>query len=126
MTRHLAALALALLPSAAWPEQITHTWSPRTSEEAAALRTGLALWSLRGSLRNGGTVRQWGRDNLAVLSQGGAGNWGAVVQGGEGHVARLSQTGTGNAHAIVQAGRGAEAEVDQQGGELGVTVQIGW
>ncbi len=126
MRHRLAVLALVLLPCAAPAEQVTHGWAPRTAEEAQALRLGLALWSLRSGLQNGGTVRQWGRDNLAALSQGGTGNWGAVVQRGDGHSAVLSQSGDGNAHMILQAGRGAQAEVAQEGGELGVTVQIGW
>lgn len=126
MRRLLAALALAAAPIGADAETLSHTWTPRTSEQAQAIRGALALHSLRKHLRSGGTVRQWGRDNRAALSQSGSGNWGAILQRGDGHSARLEQAGDGNAHAILQAGREAEAEVRQEGGELGVTLQIGW
>lgn len=119
-------LLLALVPVAAGAETLSATWAPRTARQADALRTGLALYSLREGLRNGGTVRQWGRDNLAALSQSGTGNWGGVVQRGRGHSATLEQSGTGNAHAILQAGRGAEAAVSQRGGEIGLTLQLGY
>jgi hypothetical protein len=126
MFRPVAALLLGCLPLAAPAETLTHTWTPRTIEEADALRLGLALYSLNREVRSGGTIRQWGRDNAAALLQSGGGNWGAIIQGGEGHHAALRQTGGGNAHAIIQAGRGAEAAVEQTGGEVGVTVQVGW
>lgn len=124
--RHLPALLLALVPLAAPAETLSHSWTPRTTLEADALRAGLVLHSLRDSLRNGGSIRQWGRDNLAALSQSGSGNLGAILQRGDGHSARLDQSGEANAHAILQVGRGAEATVTQRGGELGVTLQLGW
>lgn len=124
MLRTLA--ILLLLPFAAPAETLSTTWTPQTARQADALRAGLALHALRNDLRNGGTVRQWGRDNRAALRQSDSGNWGAIVQRGSGHTATLDQTGAGNAHAIVQAGRSAEAHVAQGGGEIGVTLQLGY
>lgn len=130
MPRPHAILALALWP-ALWPlaapaESLTATWAPATRQEAEALRLALTLHGLRTELRNGGTVRQWGRGHLAALAQGGRGNLGVILQQGEDHVATLSQEGDGNAHAILQAGRGGTAAVEQRGGEIGVTFQLGW
>jgi hypothetical protein len=123
----LRALAVTmLLASPVTAGQVEWVWSPRTGDEAAALRTGLALYALREQVRSGGSVRQWGRDNAAALVQRGSGNWGAVVQRGEGHAARLTQEGGGNVGAVVQIGRGARADIAQRGGETGVTVQVGW
>ena len=126
MFRPFAVLLLALVPLAAEADTHSTTWTPRTTRQADALRAGLALHSLRTELRSGGTVRQWGRDNLAALSQSGSGNWGGIYQRGSGHSATLTQSGDGNAHAIVQAGRDTAADVDQAGGEVGLTLQIGW
>jgi hypothetical protein len=125
MLRALAVLLL-LLPLPAPAETLSRTWTPRTEAQADALRTGLALRALRQDLRNGGTVRQWGRDNLAALRQSGSANWGVIHQRGNDHTATLDQSGSGNAHVILQAGRGAEAHVAQRGGEVGVTVQLGY
>ena len=124
--RHLLAVVLALAPLGVQAETLSYTWTPRTAGEADALRAGLMLYSLRENLRNGGTVRQWGSDNFASLSQSGSGNFGTVLQRGDGHDAILEQNGGGNAHAIIQAGRGAEAEVVQRGGEIGATIQLGY
>ena len=122
MRRHLAVLLLALAPMAAGAETFSTTWTPRTSQEGEALRAGLGLHS---ALRNGGLIRQAGRDNVAALTQSGSGNLGVIVQRGRDHSATLTQTGTGNAHAIIQLGRGATTEVTQTGGEAGVTIQVG-
>ena len=126
MLRAVAVAIVALAPFAAQADTLSYTWTPRTAQEADALRGGLILYSLHNELRNGGTVRQWGRDNFAALSQSGGGNWGAIVQNGSDHSATLTQTGNGNAHAIVQAGHGASADVTQTGGEAGITVQVGF
>lgn len=117
---------LLLLPLAAPAETLSTTWTPQTKAQADALRAGLALRAMRQDLRNGGSVRQWGRDNLAALRQSGSGNWGGIHQRGTGHRAALDQSGSGNAHVILQAGRNAEAHVVQNGGEVGVTVQLGY
>ena len=120
------AVLLILAPLSAPAETLSRTWTPRTTHEAQALRSGLALHSLRDTLRNGGTVCQWGHDNLAAIRQSGTGNFGAILQRGSSHSAALDQSGDGNGHVILQAGRGAEANVAQRGGELGVTVQLGF
>jgi hypothetical protein len=124
MLRPLVVL-LVLLPLAAPAETLSTTWTP-TERQAQALRAGLALHALRQDLRSGGTIRQQGRDNFAALRQSGSGNWGGTFQRGSGHSATLDQSGSGNAHVILQAGRGAEASVAQRGGELGMTVQLGY
>ena len=126
MLRRFAVLLVALAPVVAEADTLSYTWTPSTAEEADAFRAGLMLYSLHNELRNGGTVRQWGRENFAALTQSGGGNWGAIVQNGSGHSATLTQTGGGNAHAIIQAGEGATAEVTQTGGEAGITVQVGF
>ncbi|TNC52031.1 curlin [Rubellimicrobium rubrum] len=126
MRRVIAIFALAALPLCAQAESLSHTWTPRTEAQAHAIRGALALHSLRSRLREGGTIRQWGRENRAALSQSGSGNWGAILQRGDDHDARLKQKGDGNAHAILQAGRETEAEVEQDGDEVGVTLQYGW
>ena len=52
MFRPLALLILlGLLPLAAQAETWTRTWTPRTAEEADALRLGLAVYSLRPEVR---------------------------------------------------------------------------
>lgn len=122
MRRHLAVLLLALAPVAAEAETLSATWTPRTTREGEAFRAGLGLQT---ALRNGGIIRQAGRDNLAALSQSGSGNQGVIVQRGRDHSATLTQTGTGNAYAIIQLGRGATTDVTQTGGEAGITVQLG-
>jgi hypothetical protein len=120
------AVLLVLVPLAAPAETLTATWSPRTAREADFLRGALALHAFRNALRNEGSVRQDGRDNLAALSQSGRGNLGVIRQQGRGHSTVLEQSGDLNAQVILQGGRGAELEVVQEGGEIGVTVQIGW
>jgi Curlin associated repeat len=126
MLRPFAVLLVSLAPLAAPADTLSYTWTPRTAEEADALRAGLMLYSLHNELQNGGTVEGWGREHLAALTQPGSANWGAIVQDGNGHSASLTQTGGGNAHAIIQAGEGATAGVTQTGGEAGITVQIGY
>jgi hypothetical protein len=126
MLRFLAVLVLALMPVAAWPETLSHTWTPGSDREIRSVRGALALHSLRSHVREGGSIRQWGRNNRAALSQSGSGNWGVILQHGDDHDATLEQSGGGNAHAILQAGREARAEVTQDGGDVGVTFQYGW
>ena len=126
MRHAIAILALVAVPFCVQAESLSHTWTPRTDGQAQAVRGALALHSLRSRLREGGTIRQWGREIRAALSQSGSGNWGAILQRGDGHDARLKQKGGGNAHAILQAGRETEAEVEQDGDEVGVTLQYGW
>jgi len=123
----LRALAITmLLASPVSAGQVEWVWSPRTGDEAAALRAAFALQALREQMRSGGTLRQRGRDNAAALVQRGGGNRAAIIQSGDGHAARLTQEGGGNVGAVVQIGRGARADITQRGGEIGVTVQIGW
>ena len=126
MLRPLAVLVLAAAPLCGKAETLSRTWTPLTDGQARAVEGALALHSLRSHIREGGSIRQWGRENRAALSQSGSGNWGVILQRGEGHSALLEQTGDGNAHAILQAGRGAEAEVEQDGGDVGLTLQFNW
>jgi hypothetical protein len=126
MRRSLTILALSLMPFGAAAETLSYTWTPRTAQEAEAIRLGLALYGLRQEIRSGGSIRQWGRDNAAALLQSGEGNWGVIRQRGDGHRATLDQQGGGNAHAVLQAGEGAEATVTQTGREVGVTIQFGF
>lgn len=124
MLRPLALCLLIASPAAA--DQMSWTWTPRSAEQAAGLRAGLALPMFRRHSQAGGTVRQTGRGNAATLVQRGGGNRGTVIQGGEGHEASLEQTGGGNIGALIQMGRGARGAVAQRGDEIGVTVQFGW
>jgi len=107
-------------------ETLSYTWEPVTEEQADALRLALTLHALSRQLRDDGSVRQRGKENVADLAQDGLGNWGAILQRGRGHEARLEQSGYLNGHILLQAGRGASAVIEQDGDDLGVTLQFGW
>jgi hypothetical protein len=100
---------------------------PGNAEQARALRTGLALYSLFRDARSGAIVRQRGHDNAAALAQHGRGNTGIIHQRGNNHSGTLEQHGNRNAYGLFQFGRNANGHVVQHGnGQTGATFQFGW
>lgn len=113
-------------PAAQADGTIAFTFTPRTAEEAQALRLGIALYALSRDI-DGAEVRQRGQGNRAEVRQHGRGNLGIVHQDGSGHTSSLTQRGRNNAQVIVQAGRGTSAEVYQRGrGQAGLVFLFGW
>jgi hypothetical protein len=100
-------------------------------EEAAALRTGLELYSAVRSIRKGNANRastdQQGQDNRAGISQRGSNNRAHVFQRGRGNTGSISQNGDNNAFALVQLGRRNNSNVTQNGnGNAGIRFEWGW
>lgn len=130
LTTGLVAATIAtagLTVPAAAGGSVSLSFTPSNQREAAALRTGLGVYSVIQGVRNGASVRQIGRDNFAGLAQNGSRNTGLIHQRGDGHSASLEQNGNGNSHGIFQFGRGTGANVVQNGnGRTGATVQFGW
>jgi len=102
------------------------TYVPTNTEDAQALRTGLALYSLFNGMQNG-TITQYGFNNMAGLAQNGAGNLGVIHQEGQGHNGTLTQNGNNNACGIFQFGQNTSANVNQTGNNgTCATIAFGW
>lgn len=121
-----AAFSLAALPAAAGG-QISLGFQARTADEAAAIRTGLALYALHRDIEKNGHVTQKGVNHAAGIFQSGRGHRGIIVQQGREHTGSLAQTGRGHSFGLFQSGRGTSAQVVQQGhGAAGLLFQHGW
>lgn len=106
---------------------ISFTYLPQNAQHAQALQTGLAFYGLYNHVQNGGSIQQFGLNNLAGLAQGGSGNLGIIHQEGNGHQATLNQYGNNNSYGIFQFGQNTNANVGQYGnGQTGATFQFGW
>lgn len=106
---------------------IAFTITPTNTNEAQAMRTGLAIYSLVNGFSSGSGIRQNGFANAAGLAQNGSGNVGIVHQQGSGHNGTLTQNGNGNAHGLFQFGTGSSSHVVQNGnGGTGTTFAFGW
>jgi len=131
MTRTILALSLALCTVIAAPALAGGSFSlaiaARNADEANAIRTGLALYSIVNDVRTNGQVTQNGLNNMAALGQRGRGNVGIIRQDGNGHNASLNQTGNNNSYGIFQLGEGTSGRVEQVGnGAAGLLFQIGF
>lgn len=107
--------------------QVAFTVSPTSAQEAQAMRTGLAIYSIVNGFSSGSGIKQVGFGNAAGLAQNGGGNVGVVHQQGSGHNGTLTQNGNGNAHGLFQFGNNSNGHVVQNGnGDTGATFVFGW
>ena len=106
---------------------VSVTYVPGNQQDAQALQTGLLFYQLYNSVKNGASIKQLGKNNIAGIGQYGAGNTGIIHQEGKGHSATLNQYGNGNSWGIFQFGQNTNANVNQYGnGGTGATFQFGW
>ena len=131
--KHCAAVLLitvltstAVLTPATAGGMFSMTVTPRSQEQAQAVRFGMQMFSMIEGGRRSGSIGQHGHNNNAGLAQSGGGNHGLIHQKGDEHSATLQQRGGGNSHGIFQFGRGAKANVLQRGDQTGATFQFGW
>ena len=133
-TTLIATVAAAAIASGAFVApasaggSVSFTYTPTTPQDARALKTGLALYSIYETAKaNGGVITQKGLGNLAGLGQNGSGNLGVIYQHGNGQSATLQQNGNNNAYGIFQFGQGGNTNVVQNGnGQAGITIQSSW
>lgn len=118
------ALALSMPATASQARTLSLAINARNADEARALNTAIALYSIHRDIRAGADVRQAGRNHAARVQQSGGGNQGIIRQQGQGHNANLSQTGGNNGQVILQYGNGAHANVHQSGGQSGILLQF--
>ena len=121
MLRPLAiatALTLTALPALA-ERSVWLSITPRSAEEAQALRLGLAAYALHKDYRSNGQITQRGLNNAAGISQGRC-DRALIEQRGQGHVGTIRQTGCNNVGALFQSGRGTTGHLRQRGGGTGV------
>ena len=125
----LAALMIgtaAISTPAAAGGSITLNYTPKNAKQKQALETGLAIYGIVNAVQNG-SIKQFGKNNMAGLAQNGAGNFGVIHQEGNGHAGTLQQNGNGNSYGIFQFGKGTSADVVQNGnGKTGATFAFGW
>ncbi len=131
MKRIALALSLSFAAAIATPSlaggSVSIAVDARSADEARAIRSGLALYSIYNDVKSNGHVTQKGVNHLAGLAQRGRGNVGIIHQEGRGHDASLSQTGNRNSYGIFQFGDGASGHVKQSGnGQAGLLFQIGF
>jgi len=132
MKRTIIALTLAATTALAAPAAIaggtiSFSVDAQHADDANAIRTGLAVYSLLNDIHTNGHVTQNGINNLAALGQHGSGNVGLIHQEGNNHNASLNQYGNGNSYGIFQFGNGANGHVRQTGnGEAGLLFQLGF
>jgi len=114
-------LCLATLtpPPAAAEAQIRLSITPRTVEEAALLRFGLAAYALQKDIDANGHITQAGANNAAGISQG-ACDSALIEQRGRNHRGRIIQRNCGNVGALFQSGRGTDDARRQTGGATGL------
>lgn len=106
---------------------VSFTFTPTKDKHAKALKSGLQIYGIVNAVKNGGSIKQLGMNNMAGIGQNGSDNLGIIHQKGNGHAGTLQQNGDGNAHGIFQFGEGTNADVVQNGNdEVGATVQFGW
>ena len=126
----LVAAALAtgtLIAPANAGGSVSITYLPQNQQDAQKLQAGLLLYQLFNSVKNGASIKQRGKSNIAGIGQYGAGNTGIIHQEGGGHSATLNQYGNGNSWGIFQFGQNTNANVNQYGnGGTGATFQFGW
>ena len=97
------------------------------SEEAEAIRTGMALYSIINTLEGGAVINQNGFNNMAGIGQNGWGNQGIIHQEGNGHNGTIQQTGNNNAYGLFQFGENTNVQANQFGnGNTGATFVFGW
>ena len=97
------------------------------SEEAEALRAGMALYSIFNAVQGGAIVSQNGFNNMAGIGQNGWGNQGIVHQEGNGHVGTIQRNGNNNAYGLFQFGEDTNVQANQFGnGNTGATFVFGW
>lgn len=97
------------------------------TEEADALRVGMAFYQIANALQGGANVTQNGNNNAAGLAQNGWGNQGIVHQEGDGHTGTIAQNGNDNAYGLFQFGKNTNSHVVQNAnGSTGTTFQFGW
>lgn len=131
MKRTAIALSLALATAIATPSlaggTVSFAFDARNAQDARAIRTGLAMYSVLNDVKSNGHITQNGLNNLARLGQRGRGNVGVIHQEGANHDASLTQTGNRNSYGIFQLGDGASGHVEQTGnGRAGLLFQIGF
>ena len=102
------------------------SYAPTDPDEAQALGTGLALYSLFNGLKNG-SITQNGIGNAAGVAQNGSGNNGVIYQEGNGHNGTIEQNGNNNSCGLFQFGENTDGHCVQNGnGQSAATVQFGW
>jgi len=131
MKRTIIALSLALSTAIAAPAMaggtISFGFDATNADDANAIRTGLAIYSIFNDVKTNGHVTQNGINNAAALGQHGSGNTGLIHQEGNNHNASLNQNGNNNSYGIFQFGNGANGNVNQTGnGAAGLLFQIGF
>ncbi|MCP5039004.1 MAG: curlin [Rhodobacteraceae bacterium] len=100
--------------------------APSNTDEANAIRAGLAIYSIAQALEGDANILQNGNGNGAGIGQFGDGNFGVIQQEGDGHNATLAQNGDNNAFGVFQFGEGTDAAVAQSGGGTGLLFQFGF
>ena len=105
MKRALLALTLATSTALAAPAMaggtLSFNFDARNGDDANAIRTGLALYSIYNDVKSNGHVSQRGLNNMAALGQRGSGNVGIVHQDGNNHHGSLNHAGNNNSYGGV-------------------------
>ena len=129
----LATVAAVMIGSAALTApaeaggSISLTLTPKNQKQENAMKAGLLIYGVVNHVQNGGSIKQFGQNNMAGIAQNGGGNFGVVHQEGDGHVGTLQQNGNGNAYGIFQFGKNTNDNVVQNGnGGTGTTFSFGW
>jgi len=130
LTAGIAAVMIgsaALMSPAAAGGSISLTYVPHDAKHQQALEAGLAIYGVVNAVKNGASIKQIGKNNMAGLGQNGSGNLGIIHQEGKGNAGTLQQNGDGNAYGIFQFGKNNNSDVVQNGnGQVGTTIQFGW
>ena len=107
--------------------QITIGYAPTNAQDAQALKTGLAVYSLINGMSQGANIQQNGAANLAGILQNGSGNHGVLVQQGSGHTGTIEQNGNNNSCGLFQFGKNTSGSCVQNGDDgAAAAVQIGF
>ncbi len=97
------------------------------TEEAQAMRAGMALFNIINGLENGAAIGQNGMNNSAGMQQNGFGNNGTIWQEGVGNSGTLQQNGNNNSYGIYQFGENTNVDVSQFGNnQTGATFIFGF
>ncbi|WP_244627947.1 curlin [Lentilitoribacter sp. Alg239-R112] len=119
-------VSLAVLPAQAGG-QIQIDIAAQNSQDANAIKTGLAFYSIVKGIKSQGGITQNGNGNNAGVAQNGSGNQGIVHQHGNGHNGTVQQVGNNNSHGLFQFGKNTDAHANQNGnGNAGATFAFGW
>lgn len=117
---------IAIAPASAGG-QIQFDVKPQDEEQAKAMRTGLAFYSIVQGIKSQGGIVQNGNGNSAGVGQNGSGNQGIVHQQGDGHNGTVQQVGNNNSQGLFQFGKNTNADVEQNGDDqTGATFVFGW